>query len=192
MFARDNFAFLRAVPASLNSHLSALGHSNSGWVNRFYLLGKERQKVTLFIPIKHLILLSLLLLVSACQATVEQLEQQQAVYDIAKKWYLKGDLLAAEQQLNQLHSRRLDTLQSWRLMGNIQFRQQRLEAAEYAYRQALQIEPGDAFSWHNLTLVNLRQTTNTLMRARSQLGQLDAENDALLRQLLGLQRVQLR
>jgi len=140
----------------------------------------------------YLTLLLPLLLIAGCQATVQQYQQQQQTYQAAKDWYLSGDLLAAEQQLNQLHSHQLHSLQSWRLMGNIQFRQQRLDAAENAYRQALSLAPNDKFSWHNLTLVKLRQTTNTLMQARSELGQLDRTNDELLRNLLRLQRVQLQ
>ena len=141
--------------------------------------------------LRYLIMLSPLLL-TACQATVAPYQQQQQAYQAAKDWYTRGDLLAAEQQLHQLHSRELHSVQSWRLMGNIQFRQQRLDAAERAYRQALALAPGDEFSWHNLSLVKLRQATDTLMQARSELGQLDRSNDELLRQLLRLQRVQLQ
>lgn len=140
----------------------------------------------------HLILLLPLILLSACQATVAQHQHQQQVYDNAKQWYLRGDLLTAEQQLNQLHAIGLASLDSWRLMGNIHFRQQRLQAAEQAYREALTIAPKDAFSWHNLSLVKLRQATDTLMQARSQLPELSAEDQDLLRQLLRLQRVQLQ
>lgn len=142
--------------------------------------------------ITRLILLLPLILLSACQATVAQHQQQQRIYDTAKQWYLRGDLLTAEQQLNQLHTLGLASLDSWRLLGNIHFRQQRLQAAEQAYGQALTIAPDDPFSWHNLSLVKLRQTTDTLMQARSQLHELSNEDQELLRQLLRLQRVQLQ
>ncbi|AVJ55613.1 hypothetical protein C5610_04405 [Idiomarina sp. OT37-5b] len=118
-------------------------------------------------------------------------QEQQQVYEQAKQWYLQGDLLTAEQQLNRLHLRQLDTPQSWRLLGNIQFRQQRLAAAEQAYQQALRYDANDRLSWHNLALVRLRQTTATLMQARAELGELSAGDAVLLDQLLKLQRVAL-
>jgi predicted Zn-dependent protease len=122
---------------------------------------------------------------------VAETQEQQQVYEQAKQWYLQGDLLTAEQQLNRLHLRQLDTPQSWRLLGNIQFRQQRLAAAEQAYQQALRYDANDRLSWHNLALVRLRQTTATLMQARAELGELSAGDAVLLDQLLKLQRVAL-
>lgn len=146
----------------------------------------------MMLKINRLILLLPLILLSACQATVAQHQQQQQVYDNAKQWYLRGDLLTAEQQLNQLHASGLASLDSWRLMGNIHFRQHRLQAAEQAYREALTLAANDPLSWHNLSLVKLRQTTDTLMQARSQLQELSDEDQGLLRKLLQLQRVQLQ
>lgn len=143
-------------------------------------------------PHRLYILLLPLILVSGCQATVSQLNNQHESVAAAKEWYLNGDLLTAEQHLNQLHVRGLASLQSWRLMGNIQFRQNRLDAAESAYQAALQLAPSDRFSWHNLALVKLRKTTMTLMQARSQLGELSHDNARLLEQLLRLQRVELQ
>jgi predicted Zn-dependent protease len=131
------------------------------------------------------------LLAQGCQSTVAETQEQQQVYEQAKQWYLQGDLLTAEQQLNRLHLRQLDTPQSWRLLGNIQFRQQRLAAAEQAYQQALRYDANDRLSWHNLALVRLRQTTATLMQARAELGELSAGDAVLLDQLLKLQRVAL-
>ncbi|MGM0480579.1 MAG: tetratricopeptide repeat protein [Pseudomonadota bacterium] len=123
---------------------------------------------------------------------MEQIHQQYQVYDQALYWYQQGDLLSAEQQLNQLHSRRLQTPQSLQLLGNIHFRQQRLQAAEKAYAAALELDPADSLSWHNLALVRLRLTTATLMSARTQLGRLDAEDERLLTTLLRLQRASLQ
>lgn len=131
------------------------------------------------------------MLAQGCQSTVAETQEQQQVYEQAKQWYLQGDLLTAEQQLNRLHLRQLDTPQSWRLLGNIQFRQQRLAAAEQAYQQALRYDANDRLSWHNLALVRLRQTTATLMQARAELGELSAGDAVLLDQLLKLQRVAL-
>lgn len=131
------------------------------------------------------------MLAQGCQSTVAETQEQQQVYEQAEQWYLQGDLLTAEQQLNRLHLRQLDTPQSWRLLGNIQFRQQRLAAAEQAYQQALRYDANDRLSWHNLALVRLRQTTATLMQARAELGELSAGDAVLLDQLLKLQRVAL-
>ena len=130
-------------------------------------------------------------MLQACQATVAEIQEQHHVYEQAKQWYLQGDLLTAEQQLNRLHLRQLDTPQSWRLLGNIQFRQQRLDAAEQAYQQALSYDPSDSLSWHNMGLVRLRQTTATLMQARAELGKLSHADAVLLDKLLKLQRVSL-
>ncbi len=141
--------------------------------------------------IRIILLLPSLLLAQGCQSTVAETQEQQQVYEQAKQWYLQGDLLTAEQQLNRLHLRQLDTPQSWRLLGNIQFRQQRLAAAEQAYQQALRYDANDRLSWHNLALVRLRQTTATLMQARAELGELSAGDAVLLDQLLKLQRVAL-
>ncbi len=141
--------------------------------------------------IRIILLLSSLLLAHGFQSTVAETQEQQQVYEQAKQWYLQGDLLTAEQQLNRLHLRQLDTPQSWRLLGNIQFRQQRLAAAEQAYQQALRYDANDRLSWHNLALVRLRQTTATLMQARAELGELSAGDAVLLDQLLKLQRVAL-
>ena len=141
--------------------------------------------------IRIILLLPSLLLAQGCQSTVAETQEQQQVYEQAKQWYLQGDLLTAEQQLNRLHLRQLDTPQSWRLLGNIQFRQQRLAAAEQAYQQALRYDANDRLSWHNLALVRLRQTTATLMQARAELGELSAGDAVLLDQLLKQQRVAL-
>lgn len=139
---------------------------------------------------RHLLLVCCLGLVS-CSATVAQQQQQQHLLDNARSWYQHGDLLSAEQQLHRLHQRDLATAESWRLLGNIQFRQQRMQAAKQAYQQALALAPTDADSWHNLALTQLRLTTSVLMSARTQLGQLTAEDARLLDTLLRLQRVKL-
>lgn len=96
--------------------------------------------------------------------------------------------MSAEQVLNRLHRAQLDSQQSWRLLGNIHFRQQRLEAAEQAYRHALEQDDQDALSWHNLALVRLRQTTATLLSARAQLNHLSNNDEQLLDMLMRLQR----
>ncbi|MGM0524851.1 MAG: hypothetical protein ACQEQ8_01485 [Pseudomonadota bacterium] len=138
-----------------------------------------------------ILVLPLSLAMSGCQLTTQPLEQQQQVLQQAQQWYQQGDLLAAEQQLNRLHRNNLKSPNSWRLLDNIHFRQQRMQAAEKAYLAALKLEPSDAVSWHNLALVRLRLTTSTLMSARTQLGSLSENDTALLDTLLKLQRVKL-
>lgn len=137
-----------------------------------------------------LVLLFSLTLIS-CSATVAQRQQQQSSLDSARYWYRQGDLVSAEQQLNRLHRQLLATAESWRLLGNIHFRQQRLAAAESAYREALELAPSDRKSWHNLAITQLRRTTSSLMLARVKLGQLDPQDRQLLDTLLQLQRAQL-
>ncbi|WP_404402437.1 tetratricopeptide repeat protein [Idiomarina seosinensis] len=123
---------------------------------------------------------------------MEQIHQQYQVYDQALYWYQQGDLLSAEQRLNQLHSRHLQTPESLQLLGHIHFRQQRLQAAEKAYAAAIKLDADDALNWHNLALVRLRLTTATLMSARTQLGHLEPDDEQLLTTLLRLQRASLQ
>ncbi|MEC9320527.1 MAG: hypothetical protein VYD08_11645, partial [Pseudomonadota bacterium] len=62
-------------------------------------------------------------------------------------------------------------------------------AAREAYRKSVQLNPHEADVWHNLALTELRQTTATLMKARTQLQRLPDEDERLLALLLKLQRV---
>ncbi|WP_287816764.1 hypothetical protein, partial [Idiomarina sp.] len=62
---------------------------------------------------------------SGCSTTVqEKLAREQSI-ESAINWYQTGDLLSAEQHLHWLHKKGLGTDKSWKLLGNIYFRQYR-------------------------------------------------------------------
>ena len=128
---------------------------------------------------------------TACASTPQSPQYAQYQLGSAKSWYEQGDLLSAEQQLTALHQNGAGSADSWRLMGNIHLRQHRLEAAREAYKQSVKLNPHEADVWHNLALTELRQTTATLMRARTELQRLPDEDERLLTLLLKLQRVKL-
>ncbi len=133
----------------------------------------------------------LVLCLSACNSTPQSPQYAQYQLGNAKAWYEQGDLLSAEQQLHALHQHGAGSAESWRLLGNIHLRQHRLEAAREAYRTSVQLNPHESDVWHNLALTELRQTTATLMKARTQLQRLPDEDERLLSLLLKLQRVSL-
>jgi len=53
----------------------------------------------------------------------------------------------------------------WLQLGNIYARQSQLEAATYSYKQGLRFSPEDGRLWHNLALLELRQSIKTLETA---------------------------
>jgi len=133
------------------------------------------------------LLLSLLNL--GCSATVEEQQAKTQSIESAVDWYKTGDLLSAEQHLQWLHRKELGTDKSWKLLGNIYFRQYRFHASESAYRNSIKLNASDKSVWFNLALINLRQTTNILMDARAELDGFDGELEMLLNELLELQKV---
>jgi len=135
--------------------------------------------------------LLLSLLNQACSATVKERQASESSLETAIEWYKSGDLLSAEQHLQWLHRKGLETDSSWALLGNIYFRQYRFEASESAYSQSLKLNPSDNKVWFNLALLSLRQTTNILMDARVELETFDGELERLLNELLKLQKVRL-
>jgi opacity protein-like surface antigen len=129
---------------------------------------------------------------SGCSTTVqEKLAREQSV-ESAINWYKTGDLLSAEQHLQWLHRKGLGTDKSWKLLGNIYFRQYRFQASQSAYRNSLRMNAADKEVWFNLALLSLRQTTNILMDARVELDTFDGELETLLSELLELQKARLQ
>lgn len=135
------------------------------------------------------LLLSLLNL--GCSATVQERQEQFQRTKMALDWYQSGDLLSAEQHIQWLHSKEMGTDKSWALLGNIYFRQYRFKAAESAYRKSLALNASDHSVWFNLALLQLRETTNTLMDARVEADSFDTELEVLLKKLLMMQKVRL-
>ncbi|KPD22354.1 MAG: hypothetical protein CMF08_09945 [Idiomarina sp.] len=128
---------------------------------------------------------------SGCSTTVQEKLAREQSFESAINWYQTGDLLSAEQHLHWLHKKGLGTDKSWKLLGNIYFRQYRFEASQSAYRNSLKMNAADEEVWFNLALLSLRQTTNILMDARVELDTFDGELEMLLRELLELQKARL-
>ncbi|MBF38476.1 hypothetical protein [Idiomarina sp. UBA4520] len=139
--------------------------------------------------ITSIAVLTLIVSLSGCSATVAEQKQSLKSFENAKSWYLSGDLDSAEHHLQWLHSKGLASSQSWALLGNIYFRQYRFEASEQAYLRSLEFDSSNNDIWFNLALNQLRQTTNTLMDARVQLKETDDQLDGLLKDLLALQKL---
>jgi len=128
---------------------------------------------------------------SGCSTTVQEKLAREQSFESAVNWYQTGDLLSAEQHLHWLHKKGLGTDKSWKLLGNIYFRQYRFEASQSAYRNSLKMNAADEEVWFNLALLSLRQTTNILMDARVELDTFDGELEILLSELLELQKARL-
>jgi predicted Zn-dependent protease len=129
---------------------------------------------------------------SGCSTTVQEKLAREQSFESAVNWYQTGDLLSAEQHLHWLHKKGLGTDKSWKLLGNIYFRQYRFEASQSAYRNSLKMNAADEEVWFNLALLSLRQTTNILMDARVELDTFDGELEILLSELLELQKARLQ
>ncbi|WP_417434547.1 hypothetical protein [Idiomarina abyssalis] len=129
---------------------------------------------------------------SGCSTTVQEKLAREQSFESAINWYQTGDLLSAEQHLHWLHKKGLGTDKSWKLLGNIYFRQYRFEASQSAYRNSLKMNAADEEVWFNLALLSLRQTTNILMDARVELDTFDGELEILLSELLELQKARLQ
>ncbi len=129
---------------------------------------------------------------SGCSTTVQEKLAREQSFESAVNWYQTGDLLSAEQHLHWLHKKGLGTDKSWKLLGNIYFRQYRFEASQSADRNSLKMNAADEEVWFNLALLSLRQTTNILMDARVELDTFDGELEILLSELLELQKAWLQ
>ena len=139
-----------------------------------------------------IVLFLLSLVSSVCSTTVQEKLARELSIESAINWYQTGDLLSAEQHLHWLHKKGLGTDKSWKLIGNIYYRQYRFEASQSAYRNSLKMNAADEEVWFNLALLSLRQTTNILMDARVELDTFDGELEILLSELLELQKARLQ
>lgn len=84
----------------------------------------------------------------------------------------RADLALREARLTDAESLYRDLATShprlpevWLQLGNIYARQSQLEAATYSYKQGLRFNPEDGRLWHNLALLELRQSIRTLETA---------------------------
>ncbi len=82
--------------------------------------------------------------------------------DLALREARLGDAESLYRDLSITHPRLPDV---WLQLGNIYARQSQLEAATYSYKQGLRVTPEDGRLWHNLALLELRQSIRTLETA---------------------------
>lgn len=94
-------------------------------------------------------------------ANLSQLQQD------ADRAYEEGRLLDAEQIYQRLLKAVPTSSQSWFKLGNVHLRSDRLEAAEYAYRECLKHASKDTRCWQNLALTYVEMAVGTLEQAGS-------------------------
>jgi tetratricopeptide (TPR) repeat protein len=79
--------------------------------------------------------------------------------------YGEGRLLDAEQLYRRMLKASPSNGHAWMRLGNVQLRNDQLEAAVYAYRQCLRFETGDSRCWQNLSLTYVEMAVATLDQA---------------------------
>ena len=90
------------------------------------------------------------------------LKQQLERADLAMREARLVDAEALYRDLAVAHPRLPEV---WLQLGNIYARQSQIEAAMHSYKQGLGFTPGDGRLWHNLALMELRQSIRTLEAA---------------------------
>jgi Flp pilus assembly protein TadD len=79
--------------------------------------------------------------------------------------YEQGRLLDAEQLYRRMLKASPSSGYAWMRLGNVQLRNDQLEAAIYAYRQCLRFETSEARCWQNLSLTYVEMAVATLNQA---------------------------
>lgn len=79
--------------------------------------------------------------------------------------YEEGRLLDAEQLYRRMLKESPSSGYAWMRLGNVQLRNDQLEAAIYAYRQCLRFETGESRCWQNLSLTYVEMAVATLSQA---------------------------
>ncbi len=79
----------------------------------------------------------------------------QKLFDQAEKLSGEGDLSKAAEILEQLLKSDPNDFESWTELGTLRFRQERLDAAESAYRKASELHPTYLLAWINLGKLHL-------------------------------------
>ncbi len=126
------------------------------------------------------------LLLSACASLTPQPGSESSSLamrlDAADRALREARLLDAEIAYRALSHDHPNLPDVWLRLGNIHVRQNQLDAAVHSYQQGLQRAPQDGRLWHNLALVRVRQSLDTLETASSVLPA-DAEIQARIQQL---------
>lgn len=83
----------------------------------------------------------------------------------ADEAYEQGRLLDAEQLYRRMLTASPASGYAWMRLGNVQLRNDQLEAAIHAYRQCLRFETGESRCWQNLSLTYVEMAVATLDQA---------------------------
>ncbi len=83
----------------------------------------------------------------------------------ADEAYEQGRLLDAEQLYRRMLAASPASGYAWMRLGNVQLRNDQLEAAIHAYRQCLRFETGESRCWQNLSLTYVEMAVATLDQA---------------------------
>ena len=83
----------------------------------------------------------------------------------ADKAYEEGRLLDAEQLYRRMLKVTPASGHAWLRLGNVQLRNDQLEAAVHAYRECLRFEMGQSRCWQNLALTYVEMAVATLDQA---------------------------
>jgi Tfp pilus assembly protein PilF len=99
------------------------------------------------------------------EATLDQRSSLRSKLDRADLAIREARLTDAESLYRDLATSHPRLPEVWLQLGNIYARQSQLEAATYSYKQGLRFNPEDGRLWHNLALLELRQSIRTLETA---------------------------
>ncbi|MBL1141278.1 MAG: tetratricopeptide repeat protein [Proteobacteria bacterium] len=117
------------------------------------------------------LLLIFIIFLSACdmQNVKPETNSAEEISDIAETnqaaqiAYQNEDWKKAEIAYMKLTKKIPAETEPWFRLGNIYARTDRLDAAEYAYKNALSRDTKNSKIWHNLGIVQLRQATSTFI-----------------------------
>jgi len=79
--------------------------------------------------------------------------------------YDEGRLLDAEQLYRRMLKASPSSAYAWMRLGNVELRNDQLEAAIHAYRQCLRFQSGESRCWQNLSLTYVEMAVATLDQA---------------------------
>lgn len=135
---------------------------------------------------RRMLLLALGFLIAACSARgpvsasppSSDLRQRLERADLALR---EARLVDAEILYRELATSHPRLPEVWLQLGNLYARQAQLEAAMRSYKDGLQYNRDDARLWHNLALVELRQSIRTLETASAVVAASDPQRARLER-----------
>jgi tetratricopeptide (TPR) repeat protein len=111
------------------------------------------------------VLLLSTLVFGACVAPASPAEQAggTALYRESVAAYSKGDLETAETGFIEVIARVPSHAEAWFRLGNVYARTNRQVEAVEAYQKAVSYNPQNSRAWHNMGVIQLRQSANSFM-----------------------------